>query len=142
MIKSSSINGRKKRIQQLTEDIIAEALKLAQGNQSAAAIALGVDRACICQRIKRSDYLRGVLDECLEVRLDKAEKILSEMIEEKELGAVCFFLKTIGKRRGYIEDKSPHLTTIEVQKYKEIGNALGWKRPDEQQATDIQSEAD
>lgn len=109
----------------LSEELIAEALILHRGNQSKASAALGHARCTVSARVQRSEYLKQVCDDCVEQRLDRAEDSLDDMIMERELGAVCFFLKTRGKHRGYIEDKQP-ATFIMKDTAKQIGKELGW----------------
>jgi hypothetical protein len=47
--------------------------------------------------------LQELRDNLLERRLDVAEMNLSELTEEKDLGAIIWFLRTQGRKRGYIE---------------------------------------
>ena len=56
------------------------------------------------RRYKRDDpeYKRAV-EEIEEMVLDYGESKLLELINEKNVAAVIFFLKTKGKKRGYIE---------------------------------------
>lgn len=91
-----------------TDEQIAKALIANRGLQYLAADALGMNYSHLSVRIGESEYLKNIKVQCVQKRLDVAEKGLSELTEEKELGAICFFLKTIGKSRGYVE--SNHIT--------------------------------
>lgn len=48
------------------------------------------------------DYKQAFI-EARDQTLDLAETKLRELINDKNLGAICFYLKTQGKSRGFIE---------------------------------------
>jgi len=87
----------------LTEEDVEKALIEFKGLQYLAAEALDVTDARVCQMIKASPRLQEIRDRLFERRLDVAEYNLSELTEEKDLGAIIWLLKTQGKKRGYIE---------------------------------------
>lgn len=95
----------KTRIDAVPDETIAAALIRCKGLQYLAAEQIDLCKSAVCQRVKASPYLQQVIRECLETRLDKAEFNLALMTEDKELGAICFLLKTKGKERGYVENK-------------------------------------
>jgi Bacterial regulatory protein, Fis family len=80
-----------------------EALRDARGLISVAARRLGVTRQAVRQRIAKHPSLREVRDEAREAMTDIAESALYEQILRGEAWAVCFYLKTQGKDRGYVE---------------------------------------
>lgn len=80
-----------------------QALLAHYGNVSAAARALEVDHSTLWNRIKRSERLRIAREEAEEIALDIAEASLLEAVKQGEAWAVCFLLKTRGKKRGYVE---------------------------------------
>jgi hypothetical protein len=112
----------------LTDMEIAEALRKNKGMVTYAADSLGYDRGHVCSRVKESPFLQEVQAACVEARLDVAEYNLSGLVEESDLGAICFLLKTIGKRRGYIEDKGTN-TVVYKDKAQAICSELGFKEP-------------
>lgn len=87
----------------LTEEEVAKALVAFKGLQYLAAEALDVDPTRVGQIIKKSPMLQELRDNLLERRLDVAEMNLSELTEEKDLGAIIWFLRTQGRKRGYVE---------------------------------------
>lgn len=95
----------KKKIDAVTDERIGEELKKHRGLQYITARALNIDASTICKRIKESPYLQAIIQECIEHRIDMAEQGLSKLIEarDSDLGAICFTLKTVGKKRGYVE---------------------------------------
>lgn len=73
------------------------------GNVSAAARALGVGHPTLFDRIKRYPRLRKVRELAEEQALDLAEHSLLKAVRSGEGWAVCFLLKTKGRKRGYVE---------------------------------------
>ena len=64
---------------------------------------MGITGGAISKRIKASPYLQEVVAECVERRIDEAEKTMGELVKDKCFAAACFTLKTKGKSRGYTE---------------------------------------
>lgn len=87
----------------LTVKGVENALMQVHGNISAAARALGVNRRSLSFRIQKNPQLREVLTDARESMLDNAETALQKAVLAGEAWAVCFYLKTQGKARGYIE---------------------------------------
>lgn len=92
-----------KRPKIVSDEIIAAALKATKGLQYLAAEKIGMSATNLSQRITESEYLQEVREHSIQKRIDIAELNLSELTEEKELGAITFMLKTKGKERGYSE---------------------------------------
>jgi hypothetical protein len=80
---------------------VEDALRKCFGNIASASRMLGVDRASVWRAIKRWPELETVLDSMRETMLDNAETALNKAILAGESWAVCFFLKTQGRKRGY-----------------------------------------
>ena len=78
-----------------------QALLAHYGNVSAAAAALGVAHSTLWERIGKSERLQAARVEAEERTLDLAEAALVEGVRRGDAWAVCFMLKTRGKRRGY-----------------------------------------
>lgn len=85
-------------IQQIEEQLIA-----LDGNTAAVGRSLRISRQAINQRIQKSPRLLKLIDELRETNLDEAENQLMNAIRRGEGWAVCFYLKTQGKKRGYVE---------------------------------------
>lgn len=86
-----------------TDKLIAKGLEAAMGNVSAAAKALGYSRSGLHLRISESPYLQQVQKDLRESMTDNAESSLNRAILGGEAWAVCFYLKCLGKDRGYVE---------------------------------------
>jgi predicted transcriptional regulator len=93
-----------------TVDEYAQALREAKGMVSIAARRLGVSRQAVNQRISKHPTLREARDDAREEMTDVAELRLYERIQAGEAWAVCFYLKTQGKERGYVE-RTEHTNT-------------------------------
>jgi hypothetical protein len=100
---SSAEATHKKPRRELTEKQIGDALRKANGYVTIAAQLLGCDPSTIHKRLNKSDALRQIQNDLDDRRLDTAELALDRAIQDREGWAVCFFLKTKGKKRGYVE---------------------------------------
>jgi hypothetical protein len=96
------LQGRKPHRHHSSEEVAA-ALANAKGMISVAARMLGVSQEAVRQRIKRSPTLQQVISDAREATTDVAELRLYERIQAGEAWAVCFYLKTQAKDRGYVE---------------------------------------
>ena len=92
------MNVKKFNIQQ-----IQNALLKANGLVSVAAKVLNCDNQTVYNYIKEFPQLNDTLQEARNKTLDLAENKLFELINEKDKTAIIFFLKTIGRGRGYVE---------------------------------------
>jgi len=88
----------------LTDKAIEEALQTCGGWHTLTAAKLGYSRSYISERINANERLKKLQYEVEEEMLDKAEQALQfHILEEKNLTALIFYLKTKGRRRGYSE---------------------------------------
>jgi hypothetical protein len=85
-----------------TEEIIA-ALKETNGLISLAAKRLRCVPQTIYTRAQRVQSVRQTIDDCREEMVDYAELALRASVTNKEPWAVSLVLKTLGKKRGYVE---------------------------------------
>lgn len=84
------------------EEIEAALIK-SKGIMTAAGESLGVSRSTVSERVRRSERLQKVIDNQRKVVGDFAESKLYTHIKEGNLTAIIFYLKTLGRDRGYIE---------------------------------------
>lgn len=82
---------------------IQNAILKANGLVSVTAKILGCKAKTIYNYIDKYPQLKDTLQEARNKTLDLAENKLFELINEKDKTAIIFFLKTIGRSRGYIE---------------------------------------
>jgi len=112
------------------EQVIA-ALRKTSGLRYLAARELGCSMHTINRFISRSAAVATVVKELKGQRVDFAEGKLWEAIQKGEAWAICFFLKTQGKDRGYTErheytgrDGEPLLTVRYVNDWRKETPAL------------------
>ncbi len=84
-------------------DIIAKVYKESAGNLSLTADNLGIDRSTLWEWRKKFPELEQKLHDYDESLGDLAESKLMMAINEGNLTAIIFYLKTKHKGRGYIE---------------------------------------
>jgi hypothetical protein len=101
--KPKKLLPRKTRKDAIPDEVIGKALKATDGRLYHAAEKLGLAGSSVALRVGQSPYLQEIRDEALQRRIDRMEQSLDELVLEKNLGAICFGLKTLGKQRGYTE---------------------------------------
>lgn len=94
---------KKGRKPKLTIELVAAELVKTRGNIAATARKFKVDRSAIHHFISKHQNLATILADAREGMLDDAENSLYDAVLEGEAWAVCFYLKTQGKGRGYVE---------------------------------------
>lgn len=82
---------------------VAAAVGALDGNLAAVARQFGVSRTAVQQFVKNNPELQTIVSDAREGMLDDAESVLFGEVRSGEAWAVCFFLKTQGKGRGYVE---------------------------------------
>lgn len=85
------------------EETVSESIKKLNGNIAAVCKELGTTRATFMRYCERHPTIQTTLYESREEMLDMAESSLYRRVLAGEAWAVCFFLKTQGRKRGYIE---------------------------------------
>lgn len=86
-----------------SEATVETALRASGGIYSRAAKRLKCVPNTVKKYVDNSEYLQGVIAETKEVLIDMAEDGLQHLIRKRNLGAICFYLKTQAKQRGYVE---------------------------------------
>jgi hypothetical protein len=87
----------------LTLEQIIEVLRTSAGILTIAAQKLTINRNTLREWINAEPNLKDVLDEIREINLDLSEAGLMKHIQEGNLDAIKFYLRTMGKHRGWIE---------------------------------------
>lgn len=80
-----------------------EALTESLGVVTVACRKVGIPRKTHYEWYNKDDDYRQAVDELADVALDFAESMLHKQIQAQDTTATIFYLKTKGKRRGYIE---------------------------------------
>jgi len=82
---------------------IADAITKSKGILTAAARDLRCSRGTIYRYIDKYATVKHAYDEANETNIDFVETKLMEQINNGNITAIIFFLKTKGKHRGYVE---------------------------------------
>lgn len=82
-----------------------DALVIHKGIVFDACMMVGISRTCHYNYYYNDDYYRELVDGIKEVALDFAEGKLMGNIEKGLEASIIFYLKCIGKKRGYIETR-------------------------------------
>lgn len=89
----------------INADMIKEAIIKSNGNLSRAADRLGCCRQTLYTRVNQEPELKQVLDGCRERFLDDLEDVFQNKALSGDTVSGLFLLKTIGKKRGYDQDR-------------------------------------
>jgi len=82
---------------------LIKAMQKNLGNITASCKAVGVSRDTYYYHYNNDEDFKRECDECENIALDFVESKLHEQIDEGIPSSTIFFLKTKGKKRGYIE---------------------------------------
>lgn len=82
---------------------LIEALEKTLGVVTLACKQVGIDRTTFYRYVKEDEEFAAAVRDVDEVVLDFAESQLHKQIRENNTAATIFYLKTKGKKRGYIE---------------------------------------
>ncbi len=88
---------------QFTVEQVITALTESKGMVTVAAKKLGCSPTTVHNYIAKHTTIRDAMDAARDSQLDFAELKLFEEIKNNNTTAIIFYLKTVGKRRGYVE---------------------------------------
>jgi hypothetical protein len=95
------------------------ALEQSLGIVTAAAKSVGIDRTTHYLWLKDDEEYKAAVDSIQDITLDFAESQLHKQIKEGEVTSTIFYLKTKGKKRGYVErveqDVSINLPQVTIE---------------------------
>ena len=87
----------------LKKEQLLKALEKSLGIVSTACESIGISRTTYYKYYNEDKDFKRSVDSIGDIALDCAESQLFELIKEKNITAIIFYLKTKGKKRGYIE---------------------------------------
>jgi len=103
---------------------VLESLEKSLGVVTTATKQVGIARSTFYEWMKDDDF-RSAVEDIQNIALDFAESQLHKQIRDGNTSATIFYLKTKGKKRGYVErqeitggDGLPNDITIEIVKSK------------------------
>jgi uncharacterized protein (DUF849 family) len=85
------------------KNAMIKALEKTLGVVTTAARQIGIDRTTHYNWMKEDEEYRQTVESLEDVALDFAESKLHSLIQNDDTAATIFYLKTKGKRRGYVE---------------------------------------
>ncbi len=100
---------------------IAKTYEKKSANVTATCTALNVSRTIFYKWKNRYPKLEALLDEVDESLLDFAESKLLENIQDGDVTSLIFFLKTKGKKRGYVEQVE---NKVSISPFEELLKSL------------------
>ena len=115
----------------ITKKAMIEALEKSLGIVTTACKTVGISRETHYRWTREDENYKELVEGIADIALDFAESQLHKQIKDGEVSSTIFYLKTKGKKRGYIER-----TEQEVSISKPI--IIDWT--DNQTATDSQTE--
>jgi len=89
----------------LKKAAMLEALEKSLGVVTTAAKSVGIERTSHYRWCLEDAEYKKAVDELADVALDFAESQLHKQIQNGEVSSTIFYLKTKGKKRGYIESQ-------------------------------------
>lgn len=105
---------KKRPEEKLDPNAVLDVIVKVRGNVAAAARALNVERETICNYMRRYPEIADARERTREARIDLAESALDHAVLKGEGWAVCFFLKTQGRSRGYSEGQGQAILNIDL----------------------------
>lgn len=88
---------------EMSTELIIDLIATHNGNLSEVARALGTSRTTLYAFINSHPTCKRAMEDVREGVIDNVEHVLHKKALEGEAWAVCFFLKTQAKHRGYTE---------------------------------------
>jgi len=89
--------------EQLKKEQLLQALTKSLGIVSTACLSVGVSRTTYYKYYNDDEQFKSQVDDISDIAIDFAESQLFELIKGGNITAVIFYLKTKGKKRGYVE---------------------------------------
>ncbi len=130
MAKSTKSTSKKKRSKtDLNKTNFLELFFKHTGNISHICKTIGIHRTTYYQWLEKDKKFKELIDAELEGLIDFAESKLFNLIDDKNVAAVIFFLKTKAKNRGYVERVEQLLQGDEFKPLKVIVTTDG-NKPD------------
>ena len=99
----------------LQKAAMIKALEKSLGIVTTAAKSVGIDRTTHYSWMEQDAEYKAAVDGISDIALDFAESKLHEQINNGEVSSTIFYLKTKGKKRGYVE-RVENETTLNVNK--------------------------
>lgn len=90
---------------QQTKKALIEAMQKSLGNVTQSCKLVGVNRSTYYDYYNKDEDFARACDDCENIALDFVESQLHQQIKDGVPSSTIFYLKTKGKKRGYVERK-------------------------------------
>jgi len=121
--KSKQIPPKKGEATRGRQAAFIEAYANSRFNISVACRSIGIGRSTF-YKWGKGERFRRELDDAIQGKIDMVEAALVRNIQAGDTTAIIFFLKTIGKTRGYIEGEKTRVGEVPAKRAVEILDAL------------------
>ena len=116
--------GKAKQKTEATKEVLLDALQHHLGIVTGACKAVGIHRSTFYDWYNSDPEFKEAVDDIDNIALDFAESKLHRKIDKGDTSAIIFYLKTRGKKRGYVEKQEMDITkqgniTIIEKEYSE-----------------------
>ncbi len=98
-----------------TKKALLTALSQSLGVVTMACKVVGVERGTFYRYVNEDPEFKKAVDDVENIALDFAESQLHKQIREGEVSSTIFYLKTKGKKRGYIERTEQDVTVNRIE---------------------------
>jgi len=106
----------------ITKKAMLEALEKSLGIVTSACKAVDISRETHYRWLREDAEYKAAVDSLSDVALDFAESQLHKQIKDGNSTATIFFLKTKGKKRGYVERQELDVSTGKMFQIEVLGN--------------------
>jgi hypothetical protein len=106
----------------ITKKAMLEALEKSLGIVTSACKSVDISRETHYRWLREDAEYKAAVDSLTDVALDFAESQLHKQIKDGNSTATIFFLKTKGKKRGYIERQELDVSTGKMFQIEVLGN--------------------
>lgn len=106
----------------ITKKAMLEALEKSLGIVTAACKAVDISRETHYRWLREDAEYKAAVDSLSDVALDFAESQLHKQIKDGNSTATIFFLKTKGKKRGYVERQELDVSTGKMFQIEVLGD--------------------
>ena len=110
-METKNIMSNKSNKIQHNKNILLKSLEKSMGIVSNACKIADIDRSTFYKYYNEDDQFKNDVDSMQNYVLDFAESKLLENIKDKKETSIIFYLKTKGRKRGYIEKTETDITT-------------------------------
>jgi hypothetical protein len=106
----------------ITKKAMLEALEKSLGIVTSACKSVDISRETHYRWLREDAEYKAAVDSLSDVALDFAESQLHKQIKDGNSTATIFFLKTKGKKRGYVERQELDVSTGKMFQIEVLGN--------------------